>query len=282
METEMSEIKTTQPGKTTSDAAPTIDGEDTDTHGNNACATFFGILCFPATLCCSFYTVRERTNAVKLHCGTYTGTETEPGCHFSNCFGRELKTIQTGVISVDLPNVKVIEKAGSPINVSAVVTYRIVNAKRAALDVQNYRQFIRNKALSVLKQVVSGYPYQPSKENPDEPSLLTETKEVGREMENLFAQEITLAGARVVSFQLNEIAYAQEIASAMLKRQQAVAVIEAREAIVRGAVSIALTSIDSLESGGIKMNDEEKSKLVSNLLVVTSSDQAASPVIQVG
>eukprot|EP00039_Didymoeca_costata_P000092 m.44081 g.44081 ORF g.44081 m.44081 type:complete len:275 (+) comp10046_c0_seq2:165-989(+) len=260
---------------------PALHGEETDENKINPCAMAAGILCFPATLCCSWYTVRERTHNVKLHCGTYTGTDTESGCHFSNCFGRQNFAIPTGIISNDLPQVKVIEQSGSPIMCGAVVTYRIVNAKRAALDVQNYKLYIKNKALSVLKQVVSRYPYQPPKDNPDQPSLMTETRQVSREMETLFAIEVAKAGAEVVSFQLNEISYAPEIANAMLKRQQAVAVIEAREAIVKGAVTIALTSIDSLKSGGIEFSDADKAKLVSNLLVVTSSDQGASPVVNV-
>eukprot|EP00039_Didymoeca_costata_P016443 m.296748 g.296748 ORF g.296748 m.296748 type:complete len:296 (-) comp16393_c7_seq1:1561-2448(-) len=261
---------------------PVMRGEETDKEKVSMCAVVGGILCCPATLCYSWFQVQEKTNVVILHCGTYTGIVTEPGCHWVNCCGRENHVVDVGIISHELKNTKIIEKSGTPIIVGAVVTYRIVNAKRAVLDVQSYKKFIQDKAITVLKQVVSRYPYQPSKATPGEPSLLTETKDISHEMETEFGKVIAVAGAEVISFQLNEISYAPEIASAMLKRQQASAVIDAREAIVKGAVNIALDSMDALKAGGVTFTPEEQANLVSNLLVVTSSDQGAAPVVNVG
>ena len=137
------------------------------------------------------------------------------------------------------------------------------------------------KALTTLKQVVSRYPYQARKSHPDEPCLLTETKEISKELQVEFAKQIIVAGAECVSFQLNEISYSAEVAAAMLKRQQAHAIVDAREAIVSGAVSIATTSIASLKDGGLVLSDGAKAKLVSNLLVVTSADAGVSPVVAV-
>merc|ERR1719183_1640789 len=103
-------------------------GEPTDREKISECASMFGL--FPINFCTGWFTVQEKTNAVLIHCGRYTGTAKDPGCHYANPCGRELRVIETGIISKDMKTVKVIEKAGSPIICGAVVQYRIVNAKR--------------------------------------------------------------------------------------------------------------------------------------------------------
>lgn len=98
-----------------------------------------------------------------MHFGTYTGTRKEPGCHFINCFGREIRVISTAAQSIDLPQTKILDKNGNPLLVSAIIVYHVVNTKRAAIDVANAYQFVSLQATAVLKQIVSQYPYEASK-----------------------------------------------------------------------------------------------------------------------
>jgi len=203
----------------------------------------------------------------------------ESGCYFVNPCARELIPVGTDIRLIDLKAIKVIEKSGTPVMCGAVMAYRVVNAKRASLDVSNCHRFVTDKSLTVLKQIVSKYPYQPPKENPDAPSLLTEAKEISSKMELELAEVIKVAGCEVISFQLNEVSYATEVSAAMLKRQQATALIEARETIVAGAVSIAMASIKKIEQAGVKLSEDEKGDLVSKLLVCISGDSSAAPVV---
>jgi len=219
-----------------------------------------------------------------MHYGTYTGTYTEPGCTFINCWGRELRTVSTAAQSIDLPSTKIIDKNGNPLLVSAIIVYHIVNTRRAALDVLNARHFISLQATAVLKQIVSQYPYEDR--NPDgreEGSLClkTEANEIGHQLRTKLQDKIAQAGAVCQSFQLNEISFAPEIAANMLKRQAAEALVQARELIVRGAVGISLQAVEELAKGGLEFSQEEQCRLVSNLLVVTCGDNDAQPVVGV-
>jgi len=173
--------------------------------------------------------------------------------------------------TLSLPDSKITDSRGSPILVSAIVNYRVLDAKKALFAVEDYRQYIETNATSVLKQVVGTHTYDGLKSN---------AAEVNAGMMEEVQKQVSVAGILVLSMSLNELNYAQEIASVMLRKQQAGALVEARELIVEGAVKIAQDAIRRLEQGGtITMNDSEKVKIVTNLLTVTCSESQATPAV---
>eukprot|EP00732_Lithocolla_globosa_P006321 Lithocolla_globosa_v1_NODE_7252_length_971_cov_177.435590.p1 type:complete len:291 gc:universal NODE_7252_length_971_cov_177.435590:930-58(-) len=242
-------------------------------------ATALGVGCFPLTLLCSLYVLDPKEEAVVLNFGKYNETKKTPGLQFNNCFGREIRKISTKKQSIDLPNNKIVDLNGNPLQVSAVVVYYFRNTKRAALDIENPTNYIYTQAQTVLKAIVSQFAYETQDGSP---SLKTESDRVSERLVTLMQEKITVCGAVCVSFQLNEISYAPEIAAAMLRRQQAKALIDARQSIIEGAVTIACSASKEVESRGIKLTAEEKAKMVINLVTVTSSDkdQTTVPVQQ--
>jgi regulator of protease activity HflC (stomatin/prohibitin superfamily) len=237
-------------------------------------ATCLGVICFPFTLCCSWFIVNEQEEVVKLNYGKFTGVESGPGCHWANCFGRELRTVDKRIISLDLPNQKIVEKSGNPLVVSAIVVYHVEDAKKATLDVTDVNSYIMNEATAVLKKVVSLYPYECHHEDgrEDDMSLKNEAAAIQQQMVKLLQKHVRTAGAKIHLFQFNELSYAPEIAAGMLRRQQARAMVAARKKIVQGAVEIAYGACEKLNERGVKMTTEEKKCLTSNLLAVICAD----------
>jgi len=216
---------------------------------------------------------------VLLRYGKLEAIYKTPGLHFSNVFGRELRIVTKQKQSIHLPVTKIVDKAGNPLNISGIVVFWNENTKRAAIDVSDPQEFTCNAAQAVLKAVVARHPYE--SEIPDMLCLKTNAKEIGREMVELLQQDVLVAGVRIVSFQFNELSYAPEIASVMLRRQQAMALVSARKKIVEGAIDIALGAVMGLEQEGIVLQQSEKSKMVTNLLTIICSDTDAKPTVSV-
>lgn len=198
------------------------------------------------------------------------------GCYCRNSCTVEVRRVSTALTSIDLPNIKVIDYSGNPVMVSAVVTFEVTDARKAAIEVQNPFSYVKDQAPAVLKRVVSEYPYEPRSDNPELPSLRTETEIVSSRMRNQLQEKVSKAGVRVESFLLNELSYAPEVAQAMLKRQQASALVEARHTLVNGAIDI---TNDALGRIGDQLAPGDKSKLLSNMLVVLVGDKDATPTI---
>lgn len=261
------------------DDDPSVDMKDEDhlePTETSCVATCVGLLCLPFTLMCSWYVVNEKTQVVQLNCGKFHGVEKEPGCHWANCAGRDLRRVDMRIQSLELPNSKVVDKNGSPLIVSGIVCWHISNAKRAAIDVQNVNLYVQNEAQAVLKKIVSMYPYEAHDEDGKEHnlSLKVEAAEIQKKMARMLQKQVKPAGATIYSFQFNELSYAPEIAAGMLRRQQARATIAARRKIVQGAVDIAYGAADELIDRGITMSHEERNKMVSNLLLVITGDNS--------
>eukprot|EP01124_Arcella_intermedia_P017526 TRINITY_DN24297_c0_g1_i1.p1 TRINITY_DN24297_c0_g1~~TRINITY_DN24297_c0_g1_i1.p1 ORF type:complete len:293 (-),score=64.92 TRINITY_DN24297_c0_g1_i1:52-852(-) len=256
---------------------------DDEVDANGYCSPIslvMGVLCFPLTLCGSFYSVREKHEVVLLVCGKYAGIEKEPGLHFYNCWGRDLRPVSKQIQSLHLPITKIVDKAGNPLNVSGIVVFWNSNTKKAAIDVTDPKEFTCNAAQAVLKAVVSRHPYET--DDPHSLCLKSNANEIGKEMVELLQKEVNVAGVRIVSFQFNELSYAPEIASSMLKRQQAMALVGARQKIVEGAIDIALGAVVGLSKEGVDLDASEKAKIVTNLLTVICSDTDAKPTVSVG
>jgi len=248
-----------------------------DAGGGTSPAAWVGcVLCLPLAFVASFFTVNEREHAVLLSCGKYDRIVKEPGCHWANCCGRDLRKISVAQTTIQLQPCKMVDHTGTPLIVSAIVTYYIANARRAALNISSAPHFIRDQAESVLKQVVSRYPYETTDGTP---CLKNEPQAVGRELVELLQHKSDVAGTKIISFDLNELTYAPEIASGMLRRQQANALIQARKTIVEGATQISAETLTALEKMQVTMSPAEKARLVTNLLTVICSEHDANPVV---
>jgi len=237
-----------------------------------------GIMCCPLTLFGSFYTLTQQTECVLLYWGRYTKTITQPGLHWNNCCGRGRRVITTRKIAQELPKTTVIDKNGNPLIISAVFVYNIVNTRKASLEIENAGTFILSQAETVLKQIVSKFPYEHHGED-HQPCLKTETELVGKELCSCLQSKVDIAGAFVHSFTLKEISYAPEIAAGMLRKQQATSLIVARQTIVQGAINIITEAVGNLEQKGIHISEDEKSALVTNVLTVVCSENDTQPVI---
>ena len=224
--------------------------------------------------------VNEREEQVLLVFGKYHDTIRSPGMHWVNPIGLEKRLVSTKRQNMDVGGVtnpiKVADGDGNPVIVSGVVGYRIVNSKSAALDVENARSFVHTQAQTILKQIVSRYPYETTDGTP---SLKSETYEIGIELCRALQEKSTVAGVLIESFELADLSYAPEIAQVMLVRQQAKAMVDARSVVVDGAVGIVRGACDKLAEAGIELDKKEQSKLVTNLLTVICGDQGAQPVV---
>ncbi|GAB0490329.1 hypothetical protein MMPV_001563 [Pyropia vietnamensis] len=256
------------------DAPSTVDKAD-----NAMCSSYGMDFIIPLTSC---FIVSEREAVVNLFCGHYYGTITSPGFYLRNWVCVEGRRISTAIQSLDIANVKTADANGNPLLVSGIVSWAVVDARRAALDVADPRRFVADQAPAVLKRVVSQYPYEAEAVQGEEdvPTLRTETEVVATRMRNLLQERVDVAGVRILSFQLNELSYAPEIAQAMLRRQQADALVAARAKVVSGAVGIARDAVASDALNG--MSDAERARTVRDLLIVLVGDREAMPTVSVG
>jgi regulator of protease activity HflC (stomatin/prohibitin superfamily) len=235
----------------------------------NVCEAFAcGITCGLFGLC-GLYTVGPRETILILHNGRLTKMEGEPGCHWAAACCRSMRAVTNQDIVWNMPMLKMVDKTGVPILVSAILVYRIVDAKKAALDIDDYRNFVESLGTAALKQVVQLYSYE---------ELKVEARTISDKIVRELQLRVLVAGAQIDSMTLNELNYAPEIASAMLKKQQAGALIEARELIAEGAVQISLDAVTRLE-GKMQIERDEKVKIVTNLLTICTGEENAKPVL---
>jgi regulator of protease activity HflC (stomatin/prohibitin superfamily) len=216
---------------------------------------------------------------VVLRFGKYVGTVRHEGIRWIHPVGRSLRRIPTRDLTLHIDTATVVERNGNPILISAVVVYRVEDTRKAALDVDNFNRFIEDQAGAVIKRVSAQFPYEsPGK---TEPCLKSEAEEVTRAYMRELQNAVDPAGIRVLSVRLNDLTYAPEIAQAMLMRQQALALIDARKTIVEGAVAIVHDAIERLRAAGLEVSTAQREALISNLLVVLCSGEHAQPVLQV-
>merc|ERR1711907_22075 len=218
-----------------------------------------------------FYNVDVKSEAAVLHMGQLTEMQKRPGLHCGWPCGREIRYVSTKQCTMELPTSKIADAVGNPVMVSAILNYRVVDAKKALLHIENREKYINTNAQAVLKQTVAQYSYE---------QLKTDHDEVNERMRASLQVMMAHAGIQVGSMCLNDLSYAPEVAAAMLKRQQAAALVDARTLIVDGAVKIAQDAVARLEEEGtVTLNDEAKVKIVTNLLTVTCSDTDATPTV---
>jgi len=191
------------------------------------------------------------------------------------------KKVSVKVHNFETNELKVNDLEGNPVNIAAIVVWQVADTARAVFAVEAYEDFIKAQAESALRHVATTHPYD--EPGPGETSLRGGTDVVSAELAAEVAARVALAGLEIVEVRISSLAYAPEIAQAMLQRQQAGAVIAAREQIVEGAVTMVDQALKRLEEGDIvAMDDERRAQMVSNLLVVLCSDQRTQPVVNTG
>ena len=218
--------------------------------------------------------------SVRQFFGRYIGTVRRPGIALVPPLTGG-KKVSVKVHNFETSELKVNDLEGNPINIAAIVVWQVADTARAVFAVEAYEEFIKAQAESALRHVATTHPYD--EPGPGETSLRGSTDIVSAELAAEVAARVALAGLEIVEVRISSLAYAPEIAQAMLQRQQAGAVIAAREQIVEGAVTMVDQALKRLEADDVvTMDEERRAQMVSNLLVVLCSDQRTQPVVNTG
>ena len=212
--------------------------------------------------------------------GGYVGTVKEDGLRWANPFYTK-RSVMLRVRNFESAKLKVNDHDGNPIEIGAVVVWKVVDTAEACFEVDNYEHYVNVQTEAAIRTLASHYPYDAHIEG--EFSLRGSADEVAARLKTEIQARLEKAGVRVIEARLSHLAYAPEIASAMLRRQQAGAIIAARQRIVEGAVGMVEQALDLLQrSDKVKLDEERKAAMVSNLLVVLCADREAQPVVNTG
>ena len=231
-----------------------------------------------------FILVNPNTSKVILLFGKYVGTIKENGLYWANPLYRK-KTISLRASNFDSERLKVNDKLGNPVMISTILVWRVTNTYKAAFDVDNYENFVRVQTDAAVRKLASMYPYDnfADEGHTEDITLRSSVNEVSETLEKELEERLAIAGIEVLEARIGYLAYAQEIASAMLKRQQATAIVAARHKIVEGAVSMVEMALEELNKKDIvELDEERKAAMVSNLMVILCGDKEASPVLNTG
>jgi hypothetical protein len=226
------------------------------------------------------FTVQPNQAVVLILFGTYVGTVRDSGWWWTNPFNTR-KRISLRVRSLNGHTIKVNDHAGNPVEIAAVVVWKVLETAQATFDVENYEEFVPVQSETAVRHLASEYPY-------DEPdtngiSLRGSTDKVSEFLRAELQERLRQAGVEVIEARLSHLAYAPEIAGAMLQRQQASAIIAARQKIVDGAVGMVEMALERLSANRVvELDEERKAAMVSNLLVVLCGERAATPVLNAG
>lgn len=215
--------------------------------------------------------------------GKYIGSLKKEGFFFVNPFSVPVGGSKLSLKTMTHNNEKqkINDLSGNPIEVGIVITWRVVNTAKAVFNVQNYNTFLSIQADTTLRDVARCYPYDST--DSDEKTLRGSSVEVSDKLKELLQERVEIAGLEIIEARIAHLAYAQEIAAAMLQRQQATAIIEARQKIVDGAVGMVEMALKKLsESEVCELDDERKAQMVSNLLVVLCGNKDAQPIVNSG
>lgn len=227
-----------------------------------------------------FYSLQPNEGAAITLFGNYKGTDRTPGLRWVPPWYKRQK-ISLRARNVTSQTLKVNDKGGSPIEIGAVVVWRVADTAQALFDVDNYAEFVNIQIETALREIASHFQYDTHDDG--EPSLRSHGEEVSAMLRERIQERVELAGVAVEEARLSHLAYASEIAGAMLRRQQAEAVLAARAKIVRGAVDMVEAALTDLAARGVAPLDEERrAAMVSNLLVVLCSERDAQPVVNAG
>jgi regulator of protease activity HflC (stomatin/prohibitin superfamily) len=233
-----------------------------------------------------YFTLQPNEARVLILFGAYKGTVRQSGFWWANPFYSQTRTRGSAKISLRARNfnsekLKVNDKRGNPIEIAAVIVWQVEDTARAAFDVDDFESYVHIQSESAVRHIASLYAYDRGDEQ--EPTLRESADEIGLALKKELLERLDKAGVLVQEARLTHLAYAPEIAQAMLRRQQAEAVIAARQKIVQGAVSMVEMALRELtEKSVVKLDEERKAAMVSNLLVVLCGESEVTPVINTG
>ncbi|MCT4630468.1 SPFH domain-containing protein [Winogradskyella sp.] len=231
-----------------------------------------------------FVMVQPNGSRALLLFGKYVGTIKKNGFYWVNPFYTK-KKISLRASNFDSERLKVNDKLGNPVMISTILVWRVQDTYKAAFDVDNYENFVRVQTDAAVRKLASMYPYDnfADEGHAEDITLRSSVNEVSNALEKEIDERLSIAGIEVLEARIGYLAYAQEIANAMLKRQQATAIVAARHKIVEGAVSMVEMAIEELNKNEVvDLDEERKAAMVSNLMVVLCGDKDASPVVNTG
>jgi len=235
------------------------------------------VVCLPG-----FYIVNPNQSRVLVLFGRYVGSVRREGFFWTNPFTVK-HVLSLRMHNLDGSTLKVNDLLGNPVEISAVVVWRVKDTALARFEVEDYTHYVRVQSEAAVRQIATAYPYDDLEAEGGELTLRGSTDEIAEQLTVQLGERLSRAGVEVIEARLNHLAYAPEIASAMLQRQQAKAVIAARRQIVEGAVGMVEMALESLsEKQILELDDERKATLVGNLLVVLCGHDNAQPVLNTG
>ena len=248
--------------------------------GGGAIALAIGLAAVALFLMLGAYMVEPNQAAVVSLFGKYVGTVKENGLRWNNPFYSK-KKVSLRVRNFESGKLKVNELDGSPIEIAAVIVWRVVDSAEAVFNVDDYESFVHIQSEAALRAMATSYPYDQHED--EQISLRSHPAEISDRLKEQLDERLTAAGVDVLEARISHLAYAPEIAHAMLQRQQANAVIAARTRIVAVAVGMVEMALAELEkSGTVKLDEERRAAMVSNLLVVLCGDRGTQPVVNAG
>ncbi|MBK8557022.1 MAG: SPFH domain-containing protein [Lewinellaceae bacterium] len=244
-----------------------------------------GALCIVtafAVIIPGFIAIEPNTTRVLTLFGKYIGTVKDSGFFFVNPFYTKKKISQRAE-TLDLAPIKVNDKQGNPIMVGAIVVWKVEDTYSAVFQVERYDTFVHSQSEAALRKMTMAYSYDNFEDAEAEITLRSSAEEVNEMLEQEISERLKLAGINVIEARISHLAYATEIAGAMLQRQQATAIVAARSKIVEGAVGMVEMALEQLSKKQIvNLDDERKAAMVSNLMVVLCGDKNAQPVLNTG
>ncbi len=243
---------------------------------------FILVLLLAIVLSIGFTVVNPNKAVVMTLFGAYSGTINTNGFFWVNPFFVKRK-ISLRARNFDSDPIKVNDKIGNPIMIGLVLVWKVSDTYKASFAVDEFQHFVVVQSEAALRKLAGIYPYDDFEDHDAEITLRSGGEEVNHELEREIIERLDIAGIEVIEARINYIAYAQEIAQAMLKRQQATAIVAARFKIVEGAVSMVDMALEQLaEKKIVELDDDKKATMVSNLLVVLCGDKEATPVVNTG
>ncbi|MGB5190800.1 SPFH domain-containing protein [Robiginitalea sp.] len=229
-----------------------------------------------------FFTVNPNGSKVMVLFGSYKGTVRENGFFWANPFYTRQR-ISLRARNFDSERVKVNDKIGNPILINVILVWQVEDTYKSAFDVDNYEEFVRVQTDAAVRKLAGSYPYDNFDDQQAELTLRSGMDEVNEALETEITERLSIAGIKVMEARIGYLAYAPEIASSMLKRQQAVAIVAARKKIVEGAVGMVEDALEQLSRDNIiDFDDDKKASMVSNLMVVLCGDKEVVPVVNAG
>jgi len=227
-----------------------------------------------------FAVVQPNSSRVLILFGKYTGVIRDSGFWWVNPFTIR-KRVSLRIRNFNSQKIKVNDLHGNPIEIGAVVVWRVFDSAKAVFDVENYEQFVDIQSETAIRTLASEYPYDVTEE--DMPSLRGTPQVIAESLKNTLQTRLEVAGVDILESRISHLAYAQEIAQAMLRRQQAQAIIAARQKIVEGAVGMVEMALNALSAQNIvKLDEDKKATMVNNLMVALVSESEVRPVINTG